>query len=441
MVLLGEIARDARGRLRAEAAVLLARLAPAQAEEPAREALRDRDPQARALGLLALGHAAPPGAEVLIGHAFEEADDGGTDQVAAAYALGLLPDPQPVPALDRYIARVDGGNYRRHRDRLASVLLGLGETPHPSRRASLQRLLEDAANRDGGLRALAIRALGRAGDAPDAEELDERLDAEWPEVRLATLDELAGDAARVAEYADRLARTARRDDDPRVRARALRLLVEARQGQAFGLADAALRARDSDGVAAGVAATTELGGGELRGELVEKITTERNGERKAAMFGAWHGSVPDELADAALAFATDHRRSPQQRALAIHLLAREGDERAIPLLRAVLAESDDGATVALLVDDLHRLGADGDLADRLGDDDASALDKLAPRLEALFRLGRPEAVEILRAALEDDRLGDTARAELLRAWRRAVAPPPPDEVLSVVPERLRELLR
>lgn len=438
--LLAELARTETGRARAETALILAHVAPESADALARRAIEDRDPRARALGLIALGKIASPGSEVVIGRVFESADDDDLERMAAAYALGLLPDERPAPAVDRYLARVEGSGYRRHRDTLAALVLGHTQTPHPTRRASLQSLLDDDSNQDAGLRALAVLALRNAGEQLTAEQVDQQLDSEWPLVRLATVRALAARPDAVSEVAARLATTASDDDDPRVRAAALELLVATRQRQALELADGALRGRDAERVAAGVSATTQLGGGALRDQLAAAIAVEQNVERKVAMFGAWRGSVPPKLADAALRFATDGRHSLPARAIALHLLAREGDERAVPLLHAIVTEGEDGATIAGAIDDLRRLGADSGLADRLGKD-GDVLRKIAPRLEALFRLERPEAVALLREALDSDRLGVSARADLLRSWRRALMPPPAEPVLATLPRPLANLLR
>jgi hypothetical protein len=426
--------------VRAEAALILAHLAPERAEAACRAAAAARDPRARAVGMLALGVLAPPGAEVLLGRAFAD-DRDETVRLAAAHGLGLLPGGQPAPALDRYLTRIDGGNYRRHRDALAAIVAGMARTPHPARRAWLRRLLDDEANRDAGLRALAIHALARAGDRPEAAEIRERLEAEDPIVRLAAVLDLGGDPEAAAAHTETLASLAGDDADPRVRAGAVDALVRARRPAALAVADRALRAAEGSDLAAGVQAATELGGGPQRDELAAQIAAEPDPGRRAAMLGAWRGRVPPVLADAAFTFAADRSQDLAARALATHVLARAGDERAVPLLRLLVVDGDEGDLLALLIEDLARLGADGDLSERLGPAADGARQHLAPRLEALFRLGRPEAVEVLAEALGDERLGAGARAELLRAWRRALMSAPDPAWASALPPALLALLR
>ena len=427
--------------VRGEALRLLAVFAPERADPLARAMVDERDPRAAGRALIALGELATPGAEVLLGRALETADDDPARRLPAAYALGLLPDAQPAPAIDRFLTRADGASYGRFRPTLTALVAGWTNAPHPQRRASLQRLLDDDANRDGALRAVVVRAAGRAGEVLDDDEFERRVTAEWPAVRLATLDTLAAADERPRSRLARVAEIARSDPEAAVRARALRLLVVARHESAADAVEAPPRGESPQVAAARALATLTLCGSLRRARLAESIVDQSDAATQVAMLAEWKGPLPGALAEVAYAIAATPARSPAERAIATHLLARAGDERALPLLRALLDEAADGRVLVGIVEDLVAAGAADELGERLRVDGAPSLEKLAPRVEALFRAGRPEALSLLTEAFGDERIGDGARAELLRAWRRAIIEPPVAEVLAALPPPLAELLR
>src|SRR5262249_44480395 len=154
-------------------------------------------------GILALGVLGAPGAESYLGELLLRSPRGAPEAMAAALALGLLPDDVPTPAVDEYVREVRGSSYRLQRDTLSALLYGLGEAAHPSRMGGVAEVLDDVSNRELGVRCLALRALARVPDALAAADVPRWLRSDYAEERAAALAALAAtghapDAATVA---------------------------------------------------------------------------------------------------------------------------------------------------------------------------------------------------------------------------------------------------
>src|SRR5690606_2726462 len=105
------------------------------------------------------------------------------DAELAAFALGLLDDAQPVPAIDALLRRVQGGSRRRFGPALGALLAGLGTAPHPSRAVWLREVRDDPTSRSDALVVLAQAALDHCDQPLTRAEALAFLDHDAPSVR------------------------------------------------------------------------------------------------------------------------------------------------------------------------------------------------------------------------------------------------------------------
>lgn len=438
--LLARLVADPEPSLRGEAALGLALTGNPRYHADLRRVAQDRAPAARVRGIVALGILAAPGAEAELGAILLDSAADDPARHAAAFGLAMLPDEQPAVAIDRYLAAISGGSYKRHRDTLAAWLLGLGDAPHPSRMTAVRALIADEANKDPGLHLLAYRALC-ASDA-DVEDLTESLldspDGSLRHYALARLDEAPSRVVR--GHLDRI-RASTGDEDARVRSRALGLLVRLRCVEVFDRIPRALGSRHPEDVAAGVAASLTLEGGGVRTSLERRALGAARPEIRTAMLDAWRGRPSPAFVDGCLGIASDTRQPTPLRVAAAAIVASNADARIVPVLRHLVELPQPVDSLMRSYRALQRLDAADDLAARIVPTGTDSFDPFPIRLAALLGVGHVGAFDAMARSLLDDRLTATFRSELLAAWRRTVMSRLADEELAALPSSLAELLR
>ena len=426
--------------LRGEAALALGQTQQARYYDAIREVATDRERPARLRAILGLGYLAAPGAESFLGNTLERAEDE-AERAAAAMALGLLPDGEPVPAVDRFLAMIRGSSYRRHRATLTGLLFGLSQRPHPSRADGLRFLLADSSNRDAALRRLVVNTI-----VPER-SLDEVEVTGWLESREA-LERLAGienlqrgSFELTNDTVEAVEALAHRDRHPQVRAAALDLLTRHRLLSGLPIGERALRSDDPTEAAAGVRAARLLGGGKIRATMEQRILEEGSPVLQAAMLAAYEAPASADLVEACLTLATDRRRDEVVRVAAASLCARSMDRRARPALRGLFVEAEHTASLIELAAAMHALDPGLIALDRIYPPASATDERLLPgRMEALLRAGHAGAGTLLQRALRDPRIDRRTLAELVRALRRSASPPVDPSYVELLPRALREIL-
>lgn len=430
--------------LRGEAALVLASSGMQRYHPAIIKVARDHHPEARIRGILALGILAAPGAEALLGEVLVAA----TTRVepvsmAAALALGLLPEGHPAHAADEYLSRFRRSNYRRQRDVLASMLVGLSTGVRQSKATALRVLLEDAAINDGELRSLIVHVLLPVPDGLDDEEVEGLLNSTREEERRAVLRALLRSERKLpAEHLERVQRLAARDRSARVRAAALEYLTFHRHLSALELSARALDSRDPDEVAAAVHAAVSLGGGALATALEPRILKEESPEIQVAMLAAFGGRHSEEFQRGCTELAVDRSRPLAVRAHAAAIAAGMGDKTVASALRRMFLDAEDPEILALVTSALEQIAPGTPLvADIHPPDSPEDLERLHVRLRALVIAQHPEAFSLLRNTLRDRDVDPGTKADLLRAWRLGAWTLLDPEHTASLPEALAKLLR
>jgi hypothetical protein len=437
-----ELLESDDARLRGEAAIGLALGGNDAHYESIVEIARDDAEAARLRGLAALGILGAAGVEAIAGEHLLEDHHDEPERHVAAFAIGALPEERPAGSIDQYLVRIDGGSFKRHRDTLAGLLFGLGQSEHPSRAAAIRQLLTDESNRDPGLHLLAFRALARIDGALFGSLVADLLESRHAIVRRYVL-ELLSEVPDVmdATSLDLLPTLASTDRDPLVRGCALRALVAVRSTRALELIPRALASRSPDELAAGVYATLKIGGGELRLALERRIVRQEDPVRQAAMLEAWRGRSSPAFAQACFEIAAKSSHPVRLRVAAAVIVARAGQKRIVPVLRRLSDVPQSAESLAICYRQFAILSDDDDPAERAFPVVVADDDRLPVQLEAMFRSGHPAAMDLLRRALRDDRFDSSVKTRLLAAWRRSVMPPPRGAELESLPEALAEILR
>lgn len=448
---------DRDPEIRGELALVLA----AQGREGAREAIRplfeDRDPSVRARALIAYGILAADGADAELGKRLLDREAPESLRVAAAFALGCLPDSQPSPSIDRYLGRAEGGSRRRHRDTLIALLAGLQRAPHPQRLAQIDALLHDASIKDPAVLGLALAAQRRAGGSPGTDEVVRLLALRETTIRIAAIEAVAASHPVGERLVESMRELADRDDDPAVRAAALLALAAHEAGAAPDRGRSPARgapprstrtltqlALASDDVRLVEAATHVLCSDEQSdGRATASARARESGDLviQRAVLRGWQGTPTAALIDVARRFGARPDASPADRGLALRILASARERDAVALARATLHASDDVELVAEALTQLRAVDQSLDLDAELAPLVATRGPLLPVRIQALGRIDLPLASRLAERALGLAELGSAERRELLAAWRRALWPPPPPQVLAVLPHELAALLR
>lgn len=423
--------------LRGEAAMALAHGGGPAHYADLQTVAADRKREARLRGILALGILAAPGAESYLSDLLRRTHWRDPERAAAALALGLIPADASEGAIRSFLRRVGESSYRRHRGAIAALLLGIGEAPDAAHDAALRGLIGDRSNREPELRRLALRALRH----PSADEALHWLDSRHESERLGALEALAGFTELREQETERIRTAALGDRSAAVRATALRLLSAHRHPDGLELARQALLRPHPREVAAAVATTRRLAGGEIRSQMEAQILRTPRAELQAAMLAAYDLPASRGFAETCLELAADERAPHLVRVYAATVAARSEDRRAGSTLRELFFESTGG-------DELRALArATRDLDHALLDLDrvfppASTRDAelLPPRIEALLAVQYPGAVEALASAMASPTVDDNTRRALVVGLRRTLAPRLPADLLELLPQELRHTL-
>ena len=427
-VVRGEAALIAAAARQPDAATIILKLAD------------DPNTSTRLRALLALGFVASPAAVQRLDDELRTTTAReGASGAAAGFALGLLPPAQGQAAQSRLFNFVVQGSWRRQRDTLLAVLLGMVKDGSTRDTAPLRRLFDDESNRDPEVRALLLRLLladprGRSG-LDQVRLLERGSEAERRELlrHLATTDEAPPNALRGC-----LAGLAERSTDPALRSAALQVLGRWRFPEAVELATRALPSPDPTEAATALRLLCLTSGSAPLSTLQARVLDEPKPRTKAALLAAFLAPMTSELCGHCVGLANDPAADAELRCAAALAIVRTDPDRAAVLLRN-LFRSDAGAVrLPALANAIvaHDAVAELDLLLPAGTD--LALD--APRWLALLRAGHPEAERqvLENLQVQSGNLGRLRTA--LRVWRRARVLDEPPARPSAIPSQLTQLL-
>lgn len=426
--------------VRGEAALIVAAAHHPETTATILKLAGDPNPSTRLRALIALGFVATPAAVQHLEEALRTTTAReGTGGPAAGLALGLLPPDLADSAQARLFNAVRQGSWRRQRDTLLGVLLGMATSGGARDTAPLRRLFDDESNRDPEVRALLLRLLladPRARTDLDMPRLLARgSDAERQVLlrHLATNDEAPPEPVRQA-----LADLADRGEDASLRASALQVLGRWRCDEAVELATAALGSQDPDEASIALRLLCLQGGAASLQTLEARVRDERRARTKAALLAAFSAPMTSELRDHCVELASSRESDAEVRCAAALALLRSAPERADVLLRN-LFRSDDGAKhLAALARAIVARDATAELDVLLPAGTDLALDP--PRWLALLQAGHPEAERQVLENLQP-RTGNLERLRTaLRVWRRARVLDEPLARPAAIPSMLSQLL-
>lgn len=320
---------------RGEAALLVAADAGPAIEARLLALAADPARAARLRGRIALGLCRTPTAIAALGRMAATATDDVDDRIAAAYGLGLASGPNAESAIAALLVGLQHGSWRRNREIVVALLLGMQRDPSPTATAALRQMLDDDANRDPDVRALMAARVVRHDRSFDDKPLRRLLQRGGPGERAAALAALAAatDAPIAGALLDDVAAAAARDDDAEARAAALAALARVRHLPALDLAVRAVRTGSAAEAREGLLCLRRLGGVGMLRAAAPLIAEERDAARAEALLSAFDAPPPPELLARCRALAADGERPWSLRAAAATLLARAEPEAGALLLR------------------------------------------------------------------------------------------------------------
>ncbi len=438
---LEELLRSDDPVLRGEAAIALSLRGQSGLHRPLLEVAKDKAVEARIRGILAVGILAAPGSEDFLGSILEESALGSAEHATAALALGALPEEQPTPSIDAYLAEAIGGSPRRHGPSLSALVYGLSLSPHPSRRRILETLMDDASNRDAVLRGLTVRAMGKISPALIREKLAVFLRDRSAEARQACLDEIRiQDLSLENQGYDLIADLARNDKDTSTRVAAIEVLIAHRRPIVLDIADRALQSGAPMEAAVAMRAILKLGGGAMRAAVERHLFEEDSPEPLSSMLREWTGQASDRFLDHCFALATDPRNPITLRAAAAIIVTDAEQDRIYPSLRRLISKLDDRDLLIKLLQRASERSGGKDYI--LGLYPESAEESLAflRQMEAILAIHYELAEKLLSRAMQDGRFGSRYKAKLLSARNRQVLALP-EAPLARLPKELALILQ
>lgn len=426
--------------LRGEAALALAIQGDPDDLERIRSVARESSDAAAVPATVGLGLLGVDGVEYTLGEILQQRGKRHAPRrSAAAFAFALLDSDHPAPVLDEFLGTMESSSYRRRHDELVSWLTALVIAEQPSRRPHVEFLIDDEANHDDTVRLTAIRALTRFDDERVDRLATELLESDLADARLLGVELTEPSRLSDKDVVATTVRLAKRDPDPRVRARALDRLTEARVFAALQLAEDAIESKRAIERAAGVRSLLALGGHVIRRALGDKILNEVDPTLRTAMLDAWTGKVPPEMTERLL--REIHSRAPASfvRAAA-RALASSDDPRVAPTLLEAVRRSERDSLLGEVVEAVHG-SSRRERLDILDGLSASGALSRAERIAARARFDAIGAAEELSKAIADGELSTDERVACIRAWRMAKMPAPPPTTWSVLPDALGALFR
>lgn len=427
---------DADPVVRGEAALLAALDATPAIEAKLLALAKDDQPAARLRARIALGRCRREAAlDALILH-LDDGSHGDDDAIADAFGLGLA-GFEGEAAIARVLIAAEHASWKRRRDVVLALLLGLRGDARPTATAALRRAYDDDSNRDPEVRALLLARLVAHDPSLDDKALRRALERDALPERLAALRGLA--AANRPVTGDLLADVARlAGHAPEDEARAAALATLARVGspQAHTLAAKAVRAGGPATAAEALRVLRQTDGAVALRAVAAQLLGERDPARAAALLAGFDAPPPAELRDRCAALAADAANPPALRAAAAMLLARAEPARGSPLALALFRRDAGPDALAGLAVALQRDPA-GVPPTRATLPDGLDLARATSRWSALLAAHHGEALELAAKAIAGD---PTVAPPLpaLRALRAAFVLPEPTH--PAAPAVLRALL-
>ncbi|MCR9245467.1 MAG: hypothetical protein NXI31_10575 [bacterium] len=426
--------------VRGEAALVVATASRVHHHRRLLEIARDRHPEARRRGLLALGFQATAGVaieleEILASQSRRTELDG----LCAAFALGSLPPEHAPGVTSRVLTSFADSNWKRQGPVLTAMLCGLARHEDHGQGAALEQLFDVRANRDPELRALLLELI-LATSTPDQETTLERLDQSSTAERLALLRWLASTTTKFdAALVKPIARIQRKAPQAEVRAAALAVLSRLRHPPAIELAVSALRSRHAVEVEQGMRSALSIGGSSMRLALDRHVRETESPRLKAAMLRSWAAPPTRELLDQCAKLATDREQPLELRVAAATTLSRADQRRASPVLRDLVRSTNQNDYLRTLSRTLVAHASPLPPLSRLLPEPA-ALTGLGGHWCALLAASHPEAMRRLLQTLANPKTETAALQTALVAWRRAMVLDQLPAGGSNLPAPLRELL-
>lgn len=319
---------------RGEAGLLVAGQAGAATESRLLALADDPARAARLRGRIALGLCGTPTAVAALARMTAGGDDA-DDRIAAAYGLGLASGPNADSAITALLVGLQRGSWKRNREVVIALLLGMQRDPSATAIAALRQVLDDDANRDPDVRALMAARVVRHDRSYDDKALRRLLQRGGAGERSAALTALADspDAPLAGALLDDVAAAAARDDDTAVRAAALAALARVRHLPVLDLAVRAVRTGAPMEARQGLLCLRLLGGVGMLRAAAPVIAAENDAARAEALLSAFQAPPPAELLARCRALAADADRPWSLRAAAANLLARAEPEAGAAVLR------------------------------------------------------------------------------------------------------------
>jgi len=427
---------DADPVVRGEAALLAALDATPAVEAKLLALAKDEQPAARLRACIALGHCHRDAALDALIIGLGDGARGDDDAVAAAFGLGLAGDLGEA-AIARVLVAAEHGNWKRRRDVVLALLLGLQRDAGPTATTALRRAFDDDSNRDPEVRALLLARLVVHDHDLDDKALLRAIERGAPGERLATLHGLATNARAVGgKLLAEVLRLAEHTLEDAAHAAALATLARLSHPQAPALAAKALRTGGPAAASEGLRVLRRLDGAEALRAVTAQLLSERNPARAAALLAAYEAPPPPALRDRCAELAADAANPPALRAAAAVLLARAEPARGAPLALALFRCTDATDALASLAKALLRDPAGAPPA-RATLPEGVDLGHATTRWSALLAAGHAEALELAVKAVAGDATVAPPLAAL-RALRAAFVLPAPAH--SATPATLQRLL-
>lgn len=425
--------------VRGEAAIIAATAGGVANQDALLAMASEPDDEARQRAILALGVLGTPAAVQFLQLRLQDhGTRSGEDGPVLAWALGSMSPRQAGEAQTEVLTQIVQGSFRRQRDTMLGLLLGLSLHTERNNQAALQRLLANEANRDPEVRALLMHLL-LPHSAPDLRQLRRQLERGCDAERDSVLRWLAQEPKIDDTLLPLLERIAVRATDGGERARALAALTRARHLPTLELAARALRSDHPLEAGQALRSMLTLGGTRLQQALEERVRSETDPVRKQALLAHFDAPPSPELLTEVARVAKDGGQPFALRATAAVMMSRAAPERSAAILCDLFRSTSDDSTLPTLASAIVRLGGEPQPLSRLLEG-SSDLRQHPERWQALLRAGHPEALrQALQRFGEDEAPSNLLRTTLL-SWRLAMVTPAPRWRSQALPKPLRALL-
>ena len=426
--------------VRGEAALVVAASAEASLQNAIRTLTTDGDEQTRLRAILAMACLAAPTSVVVLEHFLEDHQARVSHEgVVAAYALGMMPADLGSSATTRVLTSFTQTSWKRQRDVVIALLLGLSVQDASSQATVLRRLFDDESNRDPEVRSQLLLLLLSVDRTLDAKLLLRVLDRGSDDERAALLRWLANNTSPFDEALAPQLEIIAAKGPMAERAAALAALTRMRLPSALGLAEKALHSSDAAESGQGLRSMLSLGGASVVAVLERQLASETNHERQAALLAGYAAPLSDELCDLCARLGADALQPLGLRTAAVTALARTAPQRSVPILRDLFRTTPQRSALPSLASTLMRAELSPPPLDRLLEEPVD-LRQHPERWEALLQAGHPEATRAVLQCLTPPRDSAADIAMALSVWRRTMVLPTARSVCAAAPAVLRKVL-